>query len=750
MTQKISPFLEGKYGWEYGESGWNSGMDENLLKFSYMFDGNIDSIVSSLPTAVNGQAVFLTTDNRLYFAVGTTWYSSPVPKWFQLTDRATGTLFQFDGTSLVEVETSSELSSRVDAIELTVATLGSAAFEDSSYFATQGELEVASAQANAYTDEIVNKKGIVSVLDYITNTVDGITSNQSGIVAAVSAALSAGADLLWPAGTYVSDANIPNFHSVRHIGAGVIKRGSDTFKVRQAGGQTNTLYVSTSGDAGNDGLSPDVAMLTGQQAADAYAQFASERTGPFRIKLGAGIYNDGIHLSGVPTNYQLLIEGSGKTETILDGTGAVRSIGVNMNGGMRGRVANLTTRNFRSSGIAFQNESVGTIDTCDVYDCSDFGMNASDGVQLKIVGDCYIKVPQGGDGIRYYHNSQGTVGDGTNPVVVDGQGLLCEGLVVRNSSQLVCMGNLTLKDFVGKGSHGAVIFRQSFCEFRTTMISGCSVGIEALEQSTYTDLGRQTSATPSITFTNNTVNERFRGFSFRTFDKRNTIVADSGTTGRTYNESAYDFFIDSKATTGIQCLTDGTSFNIDVNGTDRISIAPGSMITFVVSGTNQYRMNASRLHPATDNNRELGGATFRWSTVYAGTGAISTSDGREKQQIRPIDDAALRAWGRVEYVQYKFNDAVERKGGGARWHFGLIAQRVKEAFEAEGLDAFEYGLLCYDEWDETPAVEEERDEEGNITVYAEPYRAGGNRYGIRYEEALALECAYLRSKIDRL
>jgi hypothetical protein len=129
--------------------------------------------------------------------------------------------------------------------------------------------------------------------------------------------------------------------------------------------------------------------------------------------------------------------------------------------------------------------------------------------------------------------------------------------------------------------------------------------------------------------------------------------------------------------------------------------------------------------PSTDNVTAMGGPANRWSVVYAATGAINTSDERQKQQIKPIDSAALRAWAKVEYCQYKFNDAVAKKGDSARWHFGLIAQRVKEAFESEDLNAFEYGVLCYDNAE------------------------GEDRYGIRYEEALALECAYLRSQLSK-
>lgn len=154
MAQQQSPWLEGSYGWNFGESGWNSGMDQNLLKFSFMFDRNIDSIVSSLPAAISGQAHYLTTDNRLYFAVGTTYFSTPVPKWFTVVVRSTGQTHQFNGTSLVQTDTPVQLDSRLDSVELTVSTLGTAAFQSVEFFATQAELDIVSAQSNAYTDAL--------------------------------------------------------------------------------------------------------------------------------------------------------------------------------------------------------------------------------------------------------------------------------------------------------------------------------------------------------------------------------------------------------------------------------------------------------------------------------------------------------------------------------------------------------------------------------------------------------------------
>lgn len=143
------------------------------------------------------------------------------------------------------------------------------------------------------------------------------------------------------------------------------------------------------------------------------------------------------------------------------------------------------------------------------------------------------------------------------------------------------------------------------------------------------------------------------------------------------------------------------------------------------------------VRPSADNVNALGRTDRRWTVVYAATGTINTSDGREKQQVAPIDDAAIRAVRKVDFKQFKFNDAVAEKGDAARWHFGIIAQQVKSAFESEGLNPFEYGVLCYDEWDEQPEIS---DKDG---LAIQEYRAAGNRYGVRYEELLCLKMASL-------
>ena len=75
-------------------------LNEESIKASSLIDGNIDAIVSSLPAIVNGKAYFNTSDNRLYFDANGQRYSSVTPKWFEVTLRATGEVYQFDGSTL--------------------------------------------------------------------------------------------------------------------------------------------------------------------------------------------------------------------------------------------------------------------------------------------------------------------------------------------------------------------------------------------------------------------------------------------------------------------------------------------------------------------------------------------------------------------------------------------------------------------------------------------------------------------------
>jgi hypothetical protein len=146
----------------------------------------------------------------------------------------------------------------------------------------------------------------------------------------------------------------------------------------------------------------------------------------------------------------------------------------------------------------------------------------------------------------------------------------------------------------------------------------------------------------------------------------------------------------------------------------------GSTALLVVDGTVSTR-------PGADNSYNLGTASFRWATVFAGTGTINTSDERQKQDIRNLSEAEAAVAVRLKALvkAYRFKDAFAAKGDDARIHVGVIAQDVMAAFAAEGLDPMEYGVLCYDQWPE------ETDADGNVI------KSAGDAYGVRYDELWA-------------
>ena len=121
---------------------------------------------------------------------------------------------------------------------------------------------------------------------------------------------------------------------------------------------------------------------------------------------------------------------------------------------------------------------------------------------------------------------------------------------------------------------------------------------------------------------------------------------------------------------------------------------PAQPVTFRVGSDFDTKLvieAAGHLRPGGDNSRTLGSSSFRWSTVFAGTGTINTSDERTKRW-HGIDperrEVFLRIAERIldELGWFQFEDAINDKGEyWARWHFGARAQRVWAIVADEGL-----------------------------------------------------------------
>jgi hypothetical protein len=190
---------------------------------------------------------------------------------------------------------------------------------------------------------------------------------------------------------------------------------------------------------------------------------------------------------------------------------------------------------------------------------------------------------------------------------------------------------------------------------------------------------------------------------------------------------ASSIFVRNTSSTGTSAIvqliaqTGGTSYsksvNIDlnsVNNTLQTAFGTGDGIGVALANSNGGSgSETGSYYPTFDNKTTLGLSGKRWSVVYAGTGSINTSDRNLKEDIQELSEAELRVAQACKGLVRKF-----KFKGRVRKHIGVIAQDVRDAFSAEGLDASEYGLFCSDTFE---------DAEGNTVT----------QLGIRYEELLA-------------
>ena len=141
-------------------------------------------------------------------------------------------------------------------------------------------------------------------------------------------------------------------------------------------------------------------------------------------------------------------------------------------------------------------------------------------------------------------------------------------------------------------------------------------------------------------------------------------------------------------------------YNIYASGLATLRFSTGANAD-MNSNTTILEATDGILRPGNDNIASLGDASFRWGTVFAGTGTINTSDEREKVWRGAMTEAEMRAAKRLlgELGMFQFTDSVEEKGEDARLHFGVRAQRAFAILEDEGLDWWRYAWCCHDKWD---------------------------------------------------
>ena len=102
---------------------------------------------------------------------------------------------------------------------------------------------------------------------------------------------------------------------------------------------------------------------------------------------------------------------------------------------------------------------------------------------------------------------------------------------------------------------------------------------------------------------------------------------------------------------------------------------------------------SAHLQPGSDGKVTLGVAAKRWYAVYAANATVQTSDGREKENILPLNDEIhSRMFDSLKPVQFNFIT------GSGRTCYGLIAQEVLETMDELGIGEHELDLVQHDTW----------------------------------------------------
>ena len=176
--------------------------------------------------------------------------------------------------------------------------------------------------------------------------------------------------------------------------------------------------------------------------------------------------------------------------------------------------------------------------------------------------------------------------------------------------------------------------------------------------------------------------------------------------------------------------SDGEIANFRKDGTTVGSIGASGGNIYIGQGDTTIMFSASSdaiLPKGTDgadrdNAIDLGQAAVnRFNDAFITNGVTTGSDGNDKQDIEELTEAEQRVAVACKGLlrKWRWKDAVEEKGDEARIHFGIIAQDLQAAFEAEGLDAGRYAMFMSNNWTDKETGEER------------------TRLGVRYHELLA-------------
>lgn len=324
---------------------------------------------------------------------------------------------------------------------------------------------------------------------------DGVTDDTAAVIACVALAFTTGLDVFLMS-SYLTTASIPNFHNgVSYLGAGSIKRGSDTFTPNLEFAGANVLYVAVGGNDSNDGFSAAQAIATPQVAVNALTNYGPVLSGDWNVQLGTGTWNDGIsmpeNLQAGPSsqayyNNRINIKGTpvggspNTPVTIINGNvSPTTNYGILMNGANNLYLQDLLFQNWdttaSSYGINASDLSSFYLNNVHVVDCT-FGIIGRIGrfyLQGGLVDSCV-------EGITFLNGAVFTIGN-IDPVTV--QNCAVTGTTIQEGAS----GHFDL-GAIDNCEIGLYLVENSHCQISST-IENCAIGIRCAVNSSYYDAG---------------------------------------------------------------------------------------------------------------------------------------------------------------------------------------------------------------------------------------------------------------------
>jgi hypothetical protein len=228
---------------------------------------------------------------------------------------------------------------------------------------------------------------------------------------------------------------------------------------------------------------------------------------------------------------------------------------------------------------------------------------------------------------------------------------------------------------------------------------------------------------------------------FQAYNSSGTVIAEIGS-GSTGGGSAYIlgtslnpslYVTNSGSGAGIYSVTGSSSADAISGSSGSTTYAAGSFSNSATNGAAIYingRVSTqakssglgiaamNEVLPVSDNTYACGAASNRWSVVYAATGTINTSDARIKTDVQSTD-LGLSFVKALRPVKFKFIEGhktiveSEERGEystvsvpGTRYHYGFIAQEVKEA-----LGEIDSGIWCLTDKDDPDSIQQLRENE---------------------------------------